>query len=169
MLTVARARASMVVVVLALVVGCVDVGPREEVPPDLLLAVEAGSVGRVKSLLAEGADPNEQTTQGTTALIWAVGAGDPGLVEALLGGGAKPVAFYANSSLLTRAARLAKASKEDGFVQVVQLLVVAGADPCAVDVEGEFVGVRASVIAERRGRSALAAALAEAERPCPPS
>jgi ankyrin repeat protein len=95
-----------------------------------------------------------------------VEAGDAELVETLLDAGAKPLAFYANTSLLTRAARLAKPSQELEFVKVVHLLVDAGADPCAMDVEGDFVRVRASMIADSRGRSDLAAVLAESEQGC---
>lgn len=160
-------------VIAVVVVASACGGPvvREDVPTDLMLAVQAGSIRDVRSLLANGADPDEHTLHRPPPLNWAVNEGDAAMTEVLLDGGASPESPVGDRSYLTRAAESAArtpAWRQGEYVKVVRLLVDAGADPCVVDSKGDFVGQRASSIARGRGLMELSAVLAQLEQNCPP-
>ena len=73
-----------------------------------------------KALLEVGADPNEVTASGATALTWAIESGNLPLVAALLDGGAD-VHQVANTTPLMVAAR-------NGDKAAAELLIRRGAD-----------------------------------------
>ena len=56
----------------------------------LRTAAMNGDVGRVRSLLAQGANPNAQDNHGWTALRFAVNSDEPEIVRLLVGSGADP-------------------------------------------------------------------------------
>ena len=84
----------------------------------------------MKLLLNHGADPNARNPFGATALMWA--AGDPAKVKLLIDRGAD-ITIRANSG---RSA-LIIASAYAGNLQSIRQLIAKGADPKAVDNEGE--------------------------------
>lgn len=52
----------------------------------LIVAIDAGDAGAVTALLASGANPNTQSTDGLTALMFAAQRDNPACVQALLAG-----------------------------------------------------------------------------------
>ena len=57
-------------------------------PSELITAVGAGDVDKVKSLLIHGGKPDSTDIEGTSVLIFAIKADNPDMVAALLAGGA---------------------------------------------------------------------------------
>src|SRR4051794_28703369 len=56
----------------------------------LVQAAKAAEEAQVMALLAKGADPNQRSADGTTALHWAARNNDAMLVDRLLRAGARP-------------------------------------------------------------------------------
>ena len=99
----------------------------------LIVAVKDGDGARLRSLLADKADPNEADADGTTALHWAVHAGDLEVAAALLAAGAAadvPNRYGVRPSYL---------AAENGAAPMMRALLEAGADPRATFAEGETV------------------------------
>jgi len=93
--------------------------------------VEAGRQTEVLAALAQGADANERSVDGTTALHWAAYHGDETLVARLIAEGAdvNAVNDYAASPVTTAAL--------DGKVAVLRQLLAAGAEPDARNPDNE--------------------------------
>jgi ankyrin repeat protein len=75
-------------------------------------------------LIGRGASIGHANKVGETALHYAAAAGDPALVALLLPGGASPDAAAATGTPLMAASRR-------GCLEVVDMLLAAGADPCS--------------------------------------
>jgi ankyrin repeat protein len=126
-------------------------------PESLLDAVIASDVGRVRKLLAAGADCNERNGDGATALMLAAHAGDIGMVRNLIDAGAD-----ANARDERGWGPLMKAAYnpdlDRGFADVVQVLIDAGAD-----VEAPIgYGVRPLMLAAGYGETAVVETLLRA-------
>ncbi|HEY8555376.1 MAG TPA: ankyrin repeat domain-containing protein [Burkholderiales bacterium] len=121
----------------------------------LTLAAARGFDGVVRLLLDRGADPNVRDVYGWTALMRAADAGRAASVRALLGVPRTEVDARDESghSALHHAAA-------QGYEDIVQLLIDAGADPAARDREGRTPGALAAL----RGHRALALRLNGAQR-----
>lgn len=104
--------------------------------------VERNERAAALELLANGADVNERSADGTTALHWAVHRGDLALVEALLARGAD-----ANARNDYDSTPLSEAAIE-GDAAIVKALVDAGADVDAANGEGQT----ALMVVARTGR-----------------
>ena len=111
----------------------------------LIAAAKAGDAARVAALLAEGADAEAASPDGTTALHWAARAAAAEAVEHLLAVGADPT--LANRYGITPLALAA----ESGEPAVVGALLAAGADPNTATPAGETV----LMVAARTGRVAV--------------
>jgi ankyrin repeat protein len=96
--------------------------------PDL---VNAGRHTQALALIAEGADVNQPSVDGTTALHWAVYQEDVGLVERLVSLGADP-----NRSNEYGASPMTVAA-DHGNVSIMRLLLDAGGDPESPNREGQ--------------------------------
>lgn len=132
--------------------------------PPLGRAALAGSAARVQQLLAAGADPNEATAEGVTALHAAMGLGRQAVVAALLGAGADPNyrAAIDGSTLLHYAAR-------ENHPEAVQQLVAAGANLDARLADGSTpLKLCAEHGAWEAAAALLAAGAGEAPQPGPP-
>ena len=109
----------------------------------LMDAVRAGDVEEVRALLVQGADPNAQTPDGSTALLWAAHREDLTIAELLLraGGRAGDANRYGATALLEAATT--------GNAPMLALLLDAGADANTAMPEGETPLMRAA----RAGRA----------------
>lgn len=114
--------------------------PAKDKKPTLLLAAaERGDVKEIKSLIAEGADPNAQDSLTKEwPLCAAANSGSPASVEVLLKAGASATPAPRQTAPLLVAVgglehklRLKQASAEvvEDYVQVAKLLLAAGARP----------------------------------------
>ncbi|MGD8808904.1 MAG: ankyrin repeat domain-containing protein, partial [Gammaproteobacteria bacterium] len=90
-----------------------------------------GDLARVRSMIREGADPNELGRYESPALLWVVRLGDAMTVRLLLDAGADP-----NLASSQRVAPLHVAAA-NGDQEMVRLLLDAGADPNLPDLAGE--------------------------------
>ena len=97
--------------------------PLAELNKELLEAVRAGDVQRVRELLEAGANPNARDKDGLTPLHWAASEGHADIVKILLEHGADP-----NTKIKYGWTPLHYASRE-GHADVVKLLLEHGADP----------------------------------------
>jgi ankyrin repeat protein len=97
----------------------------------LVDAAKRHDAATVRALIAKRADVNEQSRDGSTALLWAAYHSDIAMARALIAAGAKP--NLANKYGITP---LLQASRT-GADQVVQALLRAGADPALAHPEGE--------------------------------
>jgi uncharacterized protein len=155
--------------------------------PMPLLEDETGPVEIVRALLAHGADPDAQLKRpiigrhtrntgdpslgnGTSALARAAKSGDVALMKALLEGGANP---YLTQADLTTVAMIAASgggqrvypgsasvstpATEDDSLAALKLVVEAGADLDAFNVDGDTVMHRAAA----RGADSIVSYLAE--------
>lgn len=96
-----------------------------------LVAAQQGDSAAALAALAEGANPNERASDGTTALHWAVYYDNVDVVERLLQAGAAVDAVNDyGSSPLTEAAVAGNAA-------VIRLLLEAGADPNLPGADGQ--------------------------------
>ena len=97
----------------------------------LIDAVRAGDVEKVRSLLAQQADPNTPDHDGTTALHWAAHRDDVESAESLLAAGARVGVAnrYGATTVLVAAT--------NGSAAMLTLLLDAGADPNVGLPEGE--------------------------------
>src|SRR5207245_861661 len=111
-----------------LLVGCVR--PYSQFTP-LADAARAGDVTTIRSLIANGADPNEVAGQNNwTPLLHAIHKGQIGSVQALLDGGADINRLSGDETTpLMMAAGY-------GYTDIVQLLLRRGANPRIADAEG---------------------------------
>jgi ankyrin repeat protein len=88
---------------------------------ELLVAAEGGDAAKVRTLLAQGVDPNAARTSGATALQYAVQGHHLDVVTALLAGNADPNRTSIGLTPLFMAA-------ENGDLDIVQALIKAGAN-----------------------------------------
>ena len=100
----------------------------------LTAAVNAGDAGLVRSLLAEGADPNAAGYNGRTLLMRAASTGRLEVVRALLDAGAEVDAQKENGATALIMAVFF------GHAEVARLLLARGADPSATTPQGVPVG-----------------------------
>jgi ankyrin repeat protein len=126
-------------------------------PVSILDAVTAGDVDRVRKLLAAGADCNERSGEGATALMLASYAGNLGMVKTLIDAGADVNARDEGGwSALMKSAHNAELDR--GFADVAQVLIEAGAD-----VEAPIgYGVRPLMLAAGYGETAVVETLLRA-------
>lgn len=98
---------------------------------ELLDAAEEGSAPAVIAALADGADVNERSADGTTAIMFAAYYGDFDLVEALIESGANvSLQNQFGTSAITEAAII-------GHTEILRALLAAGADPNFENPDGE--------------------------------
>ncbi|HEX9302701.1 MAG TPA: ankyrin repeat domain-containing protein, partial [Casimicrobiaceae bacterium] len=99
---------------------------RSPMSEQLLQAIEAGDLARVRSLMAAGADPNARNAYGATAMMLAAHAGHLEIVRSLIDAGAD---VHATDALgwgpLMKA--VYNGELDRGFADVVQVLIDAGA------------------------------------------
>lgn len=125
-------------------------------PTELTRAIAAQDRRLVERLLNEGANTNEKAL--LFPLELAAGHEDFELVRMLLDHGAKlHVRNDDNWSALFSAA-------QDGPPEAVQLLLAAGADPCATTSASWVRGLRPSEVSKHRGNERVARLLEAAER-----
>lgn len=115
-------------------------------------AVGSGDADAVRGLLAQGAEPNAATVEGTTALMTAIHARDHDVMSALLEAGAdvRRTNRYGVDAMYVAAL--------NGDAQAVRALLAAGADPDAALPEGQT----ALMTAARTGNAEIITALLEA-------
>jgi uncharacterized protein len=110
--------------------------------PDLVAAAKAGDREAVRVHLAEGADIDAPSADGSTALHWAVYRNDLELVDALLDAGARVDVVTRNGVTPLSLAAL------DGRRALIERLLDTGADPNERSEEGQT----ALMLAARNGR-----------------
>lgn len=120
----------------------------------LIEAVNAGDVERVRDLLANGADANVRDAFGATALMNAAHGGNLEMVESLLAAGAE---VDAKDELGWTALMKAcyNADLDRGFPEIVSRLIAAGADPNARIT----YGIRPLMLAAGYGEAGVCQAL----------
>jgi ankyrin repeat protein len=137
----------------AVVLGlCGGVVPAAAADAPLADAAEKADRPRVRSLLADRADPNAAQADGMTALHWAVSSDDADTARLLLAAGARAAA--ANRYGVTPLALACT----NGNADLVRMLLAAGADPNATLRGGET----ALMTAARTGRLGPVKALLDA-------
>jgi hypothetical protein len=129
----------------ALIVGALGQAPDTALPK----AAREGDLARLKSLLADGADPNRRDANGSTALVEAVAGGQAAAARALVAAGANPnLTSSGGRTPLIEAAI-------GGRVEIARMLIAAGAD-LNIGERGAGTPLEA---AERGGRTEMAALL----------
>lgn len=127
---------------LTIAIGSVTAAARAADAP-LVDAARTGDRDHVRTLLAQGADPNTPAADGTTALHWAAHREDLTTAALLVGAGARAeVANRYGATALLEAATAGNAA-------MVTLLLEAGANPNTAMPEGETPLMRAA----RTGRA----------------
>src|ERR1022692_948526 len=119
--------------------------------PDTLLpkAAREGDLARLRSLLADGADPNRRDGAGNSPLVAAVAGGQAAAARALLAAGANPnLTSSGGRTPLIEAAI-------GGRIEIARLLISAGAD-LNIGERGAGTPLEA---AEREGHTEIAALL----------
>ncbi len=156
---------SLVSVAVMAATGCV--GPDEHEYSDLEAAIIDGSdLADVRGLLEAGEDPNAGSGGGGP-LGAAVGRSEAAVVDLLVSYGADVQSPDApGGSYLVVAATDRPRADEVADVEIVRLLVDAGADPCVRSTSSRTSGLRLSEIAEQAGRTTLAAVLRSVEESC---
>jgi hypothetical protein len=102
-------------------------------PPGLTPLMRAsllGDTGRIQRLLSEGANVNEVSDDGSTALMWAAAGSHPDALEALLKAGANVSATGKDGATALMAAAANDRPKN------LEILLKAGADPNVRDAQG---------------------------------
>src|ERR1035438_1881198 len=119
--------------------------------PDTLLpkAAREGDLARLRSLLADGVDPNRRDGAGNSPLVAAVAGGQAGAVRVLLKAGANP--NLTSSGGRTPLIEAAIGSR----VEIARMLIAAGAD-LNIGERGAGTPLEA---AEREGHTEMAALL----------
>lgn len=120
----------------------------------LIEAVNAGDVARVRDLIAQGADVDARDAYGATALMNAAHSGNLEMVETLLAAGAE---VDAKDELGWTALMKAcfNAEQDRGFPDIVSRLIKAGADP---NVKITY-GIRPLMLAAGYGEARVCEAL----------
>lgn len=97
--------------------------PYENQQSELIIGTAEGDLNKVKAELTAGADPNEQDTEGWTALMWAAQDNDIKMMELLLQNGADPMIqdLYEETAL--------NKATTQGNIEAIRTLINAGADP----------------------------------------
>ena len=115
----------------------------------LIDAARTGDGERVRALLAQAADPDQPSLDGTTALHWAANRDDIDSARLLIEAGARVgvVNRYGATPLLVAAT--------SGGAEMIEMLLAAGADPNVGLPEGETPLMRAA----RAGRAGAVRAL----------
>ncbi len=103
----------------------------QETIGELADAAMARDMARVRTLVREGADPNEPGLYGTPALLWTVRVEDIPTSKLLLDAGADPDARTPEGITALHMAA------ENGDLESVRMLLTAGADPDARDGASE--------------------------------
>ncbi len=117
---------------------------------NLLQAIEAGDVARVRVLLAGGADCNARDAEGATALMLAAHAGKLDVVRALVEAGAD-VRATDERGWTALAKSVYNPDLDRGFADVAEFLIQAGAD-----VEAPIgYGIRPLMLAAGYGEAAV--------------
>jgi ankyrin repeat protein len=94
-------------------------------------AVKSGDLSELRKLIAQRADVNAASGDGSTPLLWAAHKSDVELARMLIAAGAKPdVANHYGVTPLLEASRT-------GDVDMLEVLIKAGADPKRAHTEGE--------------------------------
>jgi ankyrin repeat protein len=122
---------------------------------ELADAIRDGHVAEAQALLAEGRDPNDAETDGTTALAWAVHHGATELAQKLLDAGADP-----NATNRYGVGPIYLAS-QNGDAELVTLLLDAGVDGNTALPEGETTLMTAARTGDVETIEALIAAGAD--------
>jgi ankyrin repeat protein len=144
-------RAAILRLMVVLTAGFGLAAPTHAAPPDLVAAAKAGDLASVRQQLAEGADANTASADGSTALHWAVHRNEVEIVDALLGAGARvDVSTREGVTPLSLAAL-------DGRTELIERLLDAGADPNGRSEEGQT----ALMLAARNGRPEAVSLLLE--------
>ena len=119
--------------------------------PDTLLpkAAREGDLARLRSLLADGVDPNRRDGAGNSPLVAAVAGGQAGAVRVLLKAGANP--NLTSSGGRTPLIEAAIGSR----VEIARMLIAAGAD---LNIAERGAGTPLEA-AEREGHTEMAALL----------
>jgi len=126
----------LIVAILLSVLACgreVDAQKQAELDMKLIQAIQFRNLNRVDSLLAEGADPNAQDAEGTSALLYAVNVGGLKLNQLLIDRGAdvnvKRTTSYRSTALMEAAGR--------NNVALAKILIENGADINIRDTFGD--------------------------------
>jgi len=160
-----RRRIVVAVWLVALLGGCSNLdSPR--VPP-LEEAARSGSLERVTRLLQQGVDPNEDTEE-SSALAAASGRSNVEMVKVLLDHGARAdwVSSAGWSLLEIDHDWDLDEQRQRDDIEIIGMLLEAGADPCQVSQFERSRGKRPSEIAAASGLALVAVALTEAEAGC---
>jgi ankyrin repeat protein len=132
-----------------------DAAEQEETRSPLLIAIQEGKTSEVRSLLEDGADPNETTEKGMPLLSYAALKGGDAVAEALVEGGAD-----VDAKDKTGATALMYAAQFDRD-DIVTALIEAGADVNAADSIGWTPLIRAVIGGNVESVTALMAAGAD--------
>lgn len=127
----------------------------EETRSPLLIAIQEGKTGEVRSLLSDGADANETTEKGMPLLSYASLKGGEAIAAALVEGGAD-----LEAKDQTGATALMYAAQFDRD-EIVTALIEAGADVNAADSLGWTPLIRAVIGGNIEAVTALMAAGAD--------
>ena len=126
----------LIAAILLSVLACsreVDAQKQAELDMKLIQAIQFRNLNRVDSLLAEGADPNAQDAEGTSALLYAVNVGGLKLNQLLIDRGAdvnvKRTTSYRSTALMEAAGR--------NNVALAKILIDNGADINIRDTFGD--------------------------------
>ena len=126
----------LIAAILLSVLACsreVDTQKQAELDMKLIQAIQFRNLNRVDSLLAEGADPNAQDAEGTSALLYAVNVGGLKLNQLLIDRGAdvnvKRTTSYRSTALMEAAGR--------NNVALAKILIENGADINIRDTFGD--------------------------------
>src|ERR671927_422917 len=92
---------------------------------ELMVAASRGDLGRVESLLRDGADPNARDAFGQTALMYAAGAGHQAVSEELIDAGADVDARNRNNKTASDLAASRGHAEAAAFLRGARLFLAA--------------------------------------------